>query len=195
VSRPLEEGADPAQHRLHNCGPSSREVFRTPAIGRVLTFDLHQARQAWQREEVFRQIVRESAAAGGTPASLYTCVIGLALREFGVEIPLGREEDLRSQTVRALGVLVRTLVERGLVDDLAGIAAHHRREPGEPEPLAACPSMLEIARTLAVYAVYTPPLVLWTRTPSMRWMRHDTLITLRRFGAPQPAPAAAGGAA
>jgi hypothetical protein len=41
---------------------------------------------------------------------------------------------------------------------------------------------MDVALTVGVYAVFAPPLILWTRTPSLRWFRTDTLIVLRRFG-------------
>ena len=46
---------------------------------------------------------------------------------------------------------------------------------------ARTPAALQLATTLAVYAVYAPPLLLWSRTPSLRWLRGDTVISLQRF--------------
>jgi hypothetical protein len=182
---PREEGCAPDPHRLQNSGPTTREVYRTAAIGSLLHFDFDVALGAWDRPGGVVRTLEESAEAGdGIPATIVTCVTGAVLRELGVDFPVAAERDRDGQARRALALLVDTLRARSMLDDLVGIALHEHRTATTPTRAAGSVSSEELARTLAVLAVYTPPLVLWTRTPSLRWICHDTLIVLRRFDLP-----------
>jgi hypothetical protein len=72
-------------------------------------------------------------------------------------------------------------VGSGRVRGWVGLASNVHRSTVPAARERKPPSTLRVARTLAVYAVFAPPLVLWSRTPSLRWFLPDTLIQLRRF--------------
>jgi hypothetical protein len=188
MSRILEDGPAGALGALHNCGAGPREVFRTAAIGRLERFDLEGARHAWHRRELLVRETGESLEAGNRvdPISSTASLTAAVLRELGVPVPLTPETEGDVQAKRLLGTLVEVLRDRGALDDLGGIAFHEQRSQGTQCPAPCIVSTLEVARTLAVYAVYAPPLLLWSRSPSLRWMRNDTLIALRRFDPPAP---------
>jgi hypothetical protein len=167
---------------LNNSGAGPREVLRTPAIGRIDRFDVESARHAWDRSSQVVRVMEESTEiGGGIPMSITTSLTAAVLRELDVEVDVAPETDRDGQARRLLGTLIETLRSRGELDDLVGIAFHEIRTSATVSPPPGSVSTLEMARTLAVYAVYAPPLLLWNRTPSLRWVRDDTLIALRRF--------------
>jgi len=178
---PGPPGARP-RHRLHNCGPTSREVFRTPAIGERVTFDLRSALLGWAAGPGALEIPAGWAdGSDPTPARLVIDAAGRALRELEMELPPAEDGADADHARRCLAALVGGLRGRGHLRRLAGIAFHAVREDdavGAPE---RTPAALQLATTLAVYAVYAPPLLLWSRTPSLRWLRGDTVISLQRF--------------
>jgi hypothetical protein len=187
MSRPSDEGTTGALAALHNCGAGPREVFRTAAIGHLERFDLEGAYRAWDRDELVVRTIEESAEAGGgcTMMSMNACLTAAVLRELGVPVPLAPEADRDGQARRLLRTLIDVLRDRGALGDLTGIAFHEQRAPAATQrPAPGSGSALEMGRTLAVYAAYSPPLLLWSRSPSLRWLRHDTLIALRRFDPP-----------
>jgi hypothetical protein len=176
-----------AEHRfaLHNCGAGPREVFRTAVIGGIERFDLQGAHFAWDLDGRVAGILEESAALdGGIPMSVAASLTAAVLRELGVGVDVRPDPDRDGQTRRLLGVLIETLRRRGELAHLVGIAFHELRTSATSAPAPGSVSALEVARTLAAYAVYAPPLLLWSRSPSLRWMRDDTLIALRRFDTP-----------
>jgi hypothetical protein len=174
MTAPFAEPASLHQDRLHNCGPTSGEVFRTPAIGRVVTFYAGSALAGWKGEPSVRDVAHD-------PVRAAALVLPAVLEELGIPTPSGRGRK-EERTLRMLGALVEALRERGHTHGLVGIASHAWGIPYGDPPAQKHVSTLVLARTLGVYAVYAPPLVLWSRTPSLQWLRgsHVT-ITLRRF--------------
>jgi hypothetical protein len=174
----------PAQHQLHNCGPVSREVFRTPAIGRLTTFDLRRTLLGWTAgREGFDLAAAWPEDTAHVPAPFVVSIAHEVLCELGIEPP-SVEVGEAARARRCLAALVEGLQARGKLRRLVGIAFHAARDDDPVVAPARTPSTLQFATTLAVYAVYAPPLLLWTRGPSLRWLRADTLIMLRRFDAP-----------
>jgi len=180
-----DERRGAAQHLLHNCGPVSREIFRTPVIGRLTTFDLRSALLGWATSRPYLDL-----DAGWTedparvPESFVARVADEALRELQIEAPTDEDGSDADHARRCLAALVGELRERGRLRRLVGIAFHAARNDEAIAAPARTPSTLQLATTLAVFGVYAPPLLLWTRAPSLRWMRGDTVIMLRRFDAP-----------
>jgi hypothetical protein len=180
-----EEGPAGVLAGLHNSGAAPREVFRTAAIGRVVHFDLAGARDTWDRAgRIAREVGESARKVGGVPSVIHACLTAAVLQELGAEVPLVAENEPDAQARRLLGVLVETLRGRGALDDLVGLAFHEQRTDASTSVVPDEVSTLEMARTLAVYAVYAPPLLLWSRSPSLGWMRSDTLIGLRLFDSP-----------
>jgi hypothetical protein len=172
-----------ANGRLHNSGAGPREVFRTPSIGKLVTFDLRKALVA----RVSRQPGCEGDGEWGIERSPAPPeLVALAARQALIGLGLTSDHEPGgepAQEARAsLAALIAALQKRGLLRGLAGIASHEARV--EPVLTRRLPevSTRDLARTLAVYAVYAPPLLVWSRTPSLRWFRGDTVIRLRRFG-------------
>jgi hypothetical protein len=177
--------AEPALHRLHNCGPVAREVFRTPAIGRVLTFDLRRALLGWAPVRGDLDIEAEwPDPLGDAPPALIARVAAAVLADRGGEPPVHRTGTDADHARRCLAVLVEHLAHRGRLRRLAGIASHARRAASPPAATERPVSTNTLALTLAVYAVYAPPLLVWSRTPSLRWFHGPLMIRLRRLAAP-----------
>jgi hypothetical protein len=179
-----EPGAplDPAQALLHNSGAGPREVFRTPAIGSLVHFGLHPTLAGWTSARDGFDIDAEwprNTVAAPPPLVARACETLLASLEVAAPARGGGSDAEHAR--RCLGALVRFLEATGRFRGLAGIASHGARASGMW--IASGPGVtdLDLATTLAVYAVYAPPLVIPARTPSLRWFRADTVITLRRF--------------
>jgi hypothetical protein len=185
MTRERGNAPDASQHRLHNCGPVSREVFRTPAIGELVTFDLRRTLLGWAKRRAGLGMPDGwTDGAVPLPAAVIAAATSRVLSVLGIEPPPHGAGTDAGHARRCLGALVGLLEEAGLLRDLVGIAFHTVRAAEAPADPARSTSTEELARALAVYAVYVPPLLLWTRTPSLRWFRGDTLITLRRFEVP-----------
>jgi len=183
MSRLHDDGITAPLAALHNCGPGPRAVFHTPSIGRIQRFDIEEALRAWKRP-AGGPAPRESAAppSGAVPPSTIASLTAAVLADLRVRtVSLDPAAPPAGEAKRLLGVLVETLLERGSLDDLIGIAFHEIRTSSHGGSRSPGVSTLALARTLAVYAVYAPPLLLWGRSPSLRWMRRDTLIAVRRF--------------
>jgi hypothetical protein len=176
---------DPALHRLNNCGPVAREVFRTPAIGMMLTFDLRRTLLGWAAgRDGFDVEAEWPDPLGDAPPALIARLAAAALADLGVEPPgrgIGTDAD---HARRCLAALVRQLAQRGRFRRLWGIASHARRVVSARASTEQPASTVTLALTLAVYAVYAPPLLVWSRTPSLRWFNGPLLIHLRRLGEP-----------
>jgi len=185
MNRIVEKALDTTQHRLHNCGPVSREVFRTPAIGALMTFDVRRVLLGWaEGREGFDLATEWPADVERAPAALLARVAREAIRELRMEPPPEEDGSDADHARRGLAALVAGLRKKGRFRRLVGIAFHAVRTDEGCEVPGRKPSTVRLATTLAVHAVYAPPLLLWTRNPSLRWMRADTLIMLRCFDAP-----------
>jgi hypothetical protein len=179
--------------RMNNCGPGSnaREVFRTPLLGTAVIFDLRETLSAgccW-----IGAALRSTSLKTLTPRAIAEMSRAL-LEHLGIDPPPRLRdggEDARSQ----LQVLTRQVVASGRARTCVGVAYACARAiqsastpPGVHGQAATATqtfrpsSALDVALTIGVYAVFAPPLILWTRTPSLRWFSSNTLIVLRRFG-------------
>jgi hypothetical protein len=185
------EGTSPTQSALHNCGPSPREVFRCAAIGSTDTVDLSRVLSTWQDMPwaESRRIVSTRVAALHTPprhadlcfaepafGRVCACVLEC------LDAP--RPGDANSGTlVRGIVTLV---LDRGWHRDMIGLARHTSREVGRwraspPTGTLEAPAYArDVALAIAAHAVYTPPLLLWTRVASMDWLRCDIALIVRR---------------
>jgi hypothetical protein len=156
------------------------KIMRTSAIGTPIWFDLQTALQGWtgQSEEVGEP---PPWPAGKTraPASYVLETVRRVLLEQDVDLPAAGSGGDAEAARRCLGRLADHLLESGKLRDLTGVASHEGRSAKGKTPPPV--STLEFSRTLVVYAAYAPPLLLWTRRPSLRWFRRDVTICLRRF--------------
>jgi hypothetical protein len=190
IREPGAPGAPPPQHRLHNCGPSAREVFRTSPVGTVVTLDLVAALCGWSGggDAVAGFLVGPYEAPPGLIESAAAWALGELAPAAAVDA-VTVESTTAARARRHLAHLVRHVVATGLVSDLVGIARDLPRDPAMPYPTAPSVTQPEhLARVLAAHAVYAPPLLLWNRPPSLHWCRSDHVLELRRF------PSATGGA-
>jgi hypothetical protein len=182
MSRLRDDAAGAPRSVLHNSGAGPREVFRTPAIGRIQRFDFEAACRGWKPAvaDIASRASRRAIRDAVTPAAIASLTASV-LRDLAIGTPLDSGAAAADEAKRLLGVLVETLRERGSLHDLTGIAFHESRDSAYRAPGSTGVSTLALARTLAVYAVYAPPLLIWSRSPSLRWMGPGTVIALRRF--------------
>jgi hypothetical protein len=165
---------------LHNSGPGTREVFVTSPVGHVTRFDLATARAGW---EAAGHPACASGEARDRPAP-YAVPMAAALSAIDAALQPRAAARQAAEARHLLAVLIETLRAEGALDDLHGIARAEARGPLAPPKPPPPVSALELARTLAVHAVFAPPLLLWSRSPSLRWMPSKHLLTLRRFDRP-----------
>ena len=186
--------ASAASHLLHNSGPCSREVFRTAAIGERMRFSLGWALLDW-RDWGGDQPARLAALVqrrADIPPAIAIAAARRALVALGERCDdhyVSRDRDRATRSACALLTRLASLLrERGLLDRLIGLASDEelQRPPWRTDPNSAESrfSAEDFARTLVAYSVYAPPLLLWTRPPSLHWWRTGVRITLRRFHGP-----------
>ena len=183
-----------APHLLHNSGPGSREVFRTAAIGELVVFALGRALldwPGWGADEPPRlgRLLRRRADIPPAIAIAAARHALVALGETHDAAPVPRDQDRAARAAcDLLARLARALRERGQLDHLVGLASHkevpHAAQPAEGSSEEPRSSAADFARTLVAHSVYAPPLLLWTRPPSLHWWRADVRITLRQFHSP-----------
>jgi hypothetical protein len=180
MSARREEGPAGTLAALHNCGPGTREIFVTSPVGHVARFDLAAARAGWMAAG------HPAGAGGEAPCRSAPHAVPMAAVLSAIDAALKPRAAARhaAEARRLLAVLIETLRAEGALDDLHGIARAETRGPFGPMKPPPPVSALELARTLAVHAVFAPPLLLWSRSPSLRWMPSKHLLTLRRFDCP-----------
>jgi hypothetical protein len=198
--RRITEPYSPSSHRLHNSGPGVREVFRCSPIGTEVRLDLYSAicrcdalsggqlqglRQGLRLEEPPTGPAggRGTAALARIPESSIAAIGAAALEVLGEPLapPLdGSDADRARPVLRAVTGLV---MARGWHTDRLGLARHivvGRESWNAQQRLGSDPiSAEELAFTLAAFAVYTPPLLLWSRNPTTDWLRVDVYLQLR----------------
>jgi hypothetical protein len=189
-------------HRLHNSGPGAREVIRCAPIGIDRRVDLFQALYGCQ--EVPRRLVyafRRDAETtmvvqgkqypaftsdmGRITPTLAVDVCGVLLAALGVAVPepAGAAPHQHARTL--LRLLLDHVVEQGWHEVLLGLVTHgswppaHWRTPARTGQGRTTPA--DAALALAAFAVYAPPVLLWTRTPSLDWVRCDVFLQVRQL--------------
>lgn len=189
-----------AQSRLHNSGPVPQEVFRTPAIGTVTYLLLTQTILAWDAWADRPLYPEKTPLPERLPPAFAHEAARRALVRLGEPEPrAGVPRDPERGKVRAcelIAELARVLGARGELADWMGIATCEVLSA--PQAMGAAnvrtqnpPTDLEVARSIVAYSVIAPPLLLWTRPPTLHRGRKFNRITLRRFGVAAPAPAEA----
>ena len=174
--------------RLHNCGPAPRDVFRCPPLGYVQALDLAHAvvrcdaLPAALRDATWALVRR---GAKRFPRELVEELAVLMLRELGAE---PKQEAAEAADAISVARLLQQLVDRtvalgggaqplGLARHVVGALDERLARMG-----VAGSSGFEarhVARTLAAYAVYSPPLLLWSRPASLDWLRADVGLVVR----------------
>jgi hypothetical protein len=185
------EGNAPTQAALHNCGPSPREVFRCPAIGSTETIDLARVLWGWQEMPwaqtctIVSTRVAESASPPADrdrriagPQFAAVCARVLECLEASHAPDAGAAALVRS--------VVALVLDCGWHRDMIGLAKHTqqpvlrwRAGPRWPEAPKEPVHSRDVALAIAAHAVYTPPLLLWTRVPSLDWLRCDIVLAVR----------------
>jgi hypothetical protein len=198
--RMTSEPGSPASHRLHNCGPGVREVFRCPPIGGDLRLDLYRALcrcrevRAAHGGALRPSIPLEDGRSGSgseMPAAALARIpersiaaVGVALLEaLDGRLPPTRAGADAGRAQPVLRAVIAAVMERGWHTERLGLARHAEveRERWNAKARIGCTpvSVEELAFTLAAFAVYTPPLLLWSRNPTMDWLRVDVYMQLR----------------
>jgi hypothetical protein len=185
-----EPNAD-AGSRLHNCGPGAREIFRCAPIGTTVDLDLARALMGWDAMPWRRS--RAVVSGRYTPdesdsnridsafvQSAFVEVCGRVLETLDAPRPGGAR---MAAMVRSI---VAVVLEHGWHRALLGLARHAYRNPQlwcasssyARSYKPRCDSR-DVALTIAAHAVYTPPLLLWTRAPSLDWLRPSVALHVR----------------
>ena len=178
---------------LQNSGPDTREVFRCPALGTLQRLDLFSALLCCDvvPRDQFYAVLRAADDTLPTPPPMIARIpaenveaIGLVvLGALGVASspPSGSCPTERAQEV--LRRVVALVKERGWHTTRLGIATHVELDPAtwRDRERIGCDrvSVAFLAFTLAAFSVYSPPLLLWTREPSLDWLRVDIHLGLR----------------
>ena len=178
-----------ASWRLNNCGPSPQEVFRCARVGGRAELDLL---RSLRRSRILSPELRElrsavDAAAGEEsastriPARLIASMAGKVLDALGGIMPDAEGAD-PERAKAALGALVRHVTARGAHRGLLGLAASEAVPAARWWSRARFPAGREaiddVALTMAAFAVYKPPLLLWSGAPSLDWMRVDATLAV-----------------
>jgi hypothetical protein len=187
----MTEPNSDVQRRLHNCGPGAREEFRCAAIGASVDLDLATALMGWDaipwrrsRTVVSRRHDADEIDPDGIELmfveDVFVGVCGQVLESLHAPRPRvpGMAEIVRS--------IVALVLEHGWHRELIGLARHAYRDPhvwrmgpSVAQGLEPRVDARDVALIIAAHAVYTPPLLLWTRVPSLDWLRTDILIRAR----------------
>lgn len=185
------------RHRMYNSGSAPRDVFRCPPLGSVQSLDLAQAvvrcdaLPAELRDATWA-VVRRGVKR--FPREIVAELAVLMLRELGAE---PREEAAGAADALSPARLLQQLVDRAVALGGAaqplGLARHVVGALDERLALAGVGGSssfepLHVARTLAAYAVYSPPLLLWSRPASLDWLRADVGLVVRCLWNTEPRP-------
>jgi hypothetical protein len=194
----MRECGPAPDHRLHNCGPGTREVFRCARVGTDHPVDLLASLAGAAGFDADLRSIRRAVMAGTSaadgerggaiPRPLVADLAARLLERIGVapaSEPATNDAERAAGLLRQLvGEVVRREWHRPLIG-LASDTALSQHEWWAKERLKALPCSLEdVARTVAAYAVYSPPLLLWSRPASLDWLRVDVTLSLRRLYAP-----------
>jgi len=185
--------------RLNNSGYGAPpQTFRCPEIGRCHNLDLLAALAAWPDLAAGDLAALEEAVQRGNtpldramlvpariPAATAASIVGGLLQSLGAPGEPVREESAMEAATLLLGRLVRHVVGLGWHRTLLGLGSPLPLSPatwrvGEPPAGPLQPSE-SVALTVAAFAVFRPPLLLWTRAPSLDWLRVDMRIAIRQL--------------
>jgi hypothetical protein len=189
----MTEACGEAQTRLHNCGPGPREVFRCAPIGASVEIDLATVLAGWDAMPWHRSrtiVSRRRDPDEDDPVGMdsrfieptFVSMCGHVLER--LEVPYAPGHDMATMVRRVVAVVL----ERAWHHDLLGLAGHTMRDPqvwllgtGFVRNSTRFPSTStrDVALAIAAHAVYAPPLLLWTRVPSLDWLRTDISLQLR----------------
>lgn len=207
-AHPYTPGGDTAPPGLHNSGFGPRPVFHTVAAGKTYRVDLRglthpSLRSAVLRSLTFNQyenIASSAATQLVAPGDVYAIADALRITLGGADDGAPRSSWLRpaprsaeeacaaiarlASRVAALGWLVPF---HGLVTANSAIAAPDANttvaESHYPWlPTGGDNAALRLAWCICAISYLSPPLILWTREPSLAWWRSDRVIQLRWLG-------------
>jgi hypothetical protein len=191
-----EDAAAGPDHRLHNCGPSTREVFRCARVGADHQTDI--LRSLTRCGPLHEQIVEIRGATRmcedpaerehvdpRIPPEIVSSICTRLMERMDATINVGdMANDSECATV-LLRSLVGHVVDRGWHRRLLGTASHSQVAPEnwwkKPRFSPGTTAVEEVALVVAAYGVYSPPLMLWSRPASLDWLRVDTLLTVRQL--------------
>jgi hypothetical protein len=163
--------------RLHNCGCRPAEVFKTATVGTHKLLDLRFAIATYAGSpDCDLDGYWWPERSGRLPEGLIAAATRAALQSLA---PGDHTPSAGDDAVPLLALLRDRLRGRGTLRGLAGVARERQAEPSRSGALHLQP--LAAALTLVAYACYAPPLLLWTRTPSLRWFRSDVVLEFQRF--------------
>lgn len=187
------------QSRLNNSGYGRPPAaFRCPAIGGTRLLDLYATLAFWPGLAPADLTALETAAASTLspaprnqvtqaripPATIASITAGL-LHELGTDAGIAHQDGTAETAAALVQRLVVEVMTRGWHRTLFGLASPQGIPPHTWRSAEAlCESQLPaqpVALTLAAFAVFRPPLLLWTRPPSLDWLRADLCISFRRL--------------
>lgn len=213
---PAMHAGDVAPHALHNSGPCPREVYRTPAVGRSYRLDLRMLSGSESLPAALRRMVGiVDRDADGSPARHVTPPTDvhaiartlLASLDSDAAAPARvRWRAPKPATADEACTMIARLAERvaelGWLQPFHGLAtvvpfdsSRPTRAPTEYNtewpwlPGGTAYGTLRMAWNLCAISYLSPPLILWTREPSLAWWRSDVVIELQWFGESAPEPA------
>ena len=191
--RTMDTGAPTPRAAYHNSGCGPREVFRTPAIGKAMTFDVGETVRAWpptgEDKNIRGKLDRDKVTR--IPPEIIDRASSITLDLLGLvaQVPFNPTDTPSRRALRSLDVLAGALVASGSVSGLVGIARAlpNTHRDTDLSLVFGMLSPLEVAATLVTASVFAPPMILWTRAPSFTWWRLDYIIALRAFAVSQHA--------
>jgi hypothetical protein len=180
LDAPFPLGAD---DRLHNSGPGRPpEMYRTPGVGARFRLDYVRLLRTWpgatpSDAAALEDVLRRRVAIPRALVARYARRIAAALGGDGLFTP---RRDEATASLADLALLVDSLgLTRGMVLTARTIDRHHKVNT---ELRGAPPATHEqVAVALVTVAVCSPPLVLWSREPSLARLQTNELLVLTRL--------------
>lgn len=180
---------------LHNCGPARSEVFTTKPVGTRWHIPLARVLDRVVMPDAERPLLARWLERDASPQraiALITALVPRLLTELGDGGGTAGAEFARDEehALALLGRLRETLALRGALPPVVGYVSH-AANTGTSRPDAelwppcgrAVSPTLAASVALLAFAHYAPPLVLWRRTPTLRWIRSGNHLLVREAGA------------